>query len=109
MKQARCNVSDHYIYPLREGPKVSRSSRVETVSIDENIRVGAAFDKRKVRPMWFLWRNRYYKVRTVNFTWKSNQGAARIHHYSVHDGNSAYELCFNSITLEWTLSKISMG
>jgi len=81
---------------------------METVSVEECIRVGAAFDNGKVRPVWFLWRNRYYRVKAVNFTWRSNQGAARLHHYSVTDGNSAYELCFNSSTMEWTLSKVCM-
>ncbi len=79
---------------------------MENVAVDEDIRVGAAFDGRKVRPMWFLWRNRYYKVKSVTYTWCTSIGSARLHHYSVTDGNNLYELTFNANTLEWTLGKI---
>lgn len=79
---------------------------VETVSIDEGIRVGVAFDGRRVFPMWFWWRNRYYKIKAVTYTWRTNQGLARLHHYSVTDGDNLYELQFNTDTLEWTLSKV---
>ncbi|MDO8683304.1 MAG: hypothetical protein Q7N50_07485 [Armatimonadota bacterium] len=82
---------------------------METVAIDEIIRVGAAFDGRRVFPMWFRWRNRYYKVKTVNYTWRTNIGAANLYHYSVTDGGSMYELSFNSNTLEWTLAKVCSG
>lgn len=79
---------------------------METFTINENIRVGVAFDRRRVRPVWFLWRDRYHKVKAVNFTWRSSQGSTKLHHYSVSAGNRAYELSFNSITMEWTLCKI---
>jgi len=79
---------------------------METVTIDEEIRAGVAFDNRKVRPVWFRWRNRYYKVKAVSFTWTSNRGAAKLRHYAVTDGTNTYELCFNPLTLEWTLSRI---
>ena len=79
---------------------------MDTVAIDENIRVGVAFDKRRVRPMWFLWRSQYHKVRTVNFTWRGSKGAAGLYYYSVTDENSTYELSFNSLTLEWVLCKV---
>lgn len=79
---------------------------MESVAIDECIRVGAAFDNRRVHPTWFLWKNRYHKVKAINFTWHSNHGAEKLHHYSVSDGNSTYELHFNSQTMEWTLDKV---
>mgnify|MGYP005862775567 CR=1 FL=1 len=79
---------------------------VGTVFVDEDVRVGAAFDGRKVRPMWFKWRNRYYKIKTVSYSWCTNKGADRLHHYSVTDGMTLYELQFNANTLEWTLGKV---
>lgn len=81
----------------------------DAIVVDECIRVGAAFDNRKVVPMWFLWRNRYYKVKSVNHTWRTNQGAAGLCHYSVTDGTNTYELRFNTNTLEWTLGKVCAG
>ena len=79
---------------------------MEAVTIDEIIRVGVAFDNRKAHPVWFRWRNRYYKVKAVNFTWSSDLGAAKLRHYAVTDGDNMYELCFNSLTLEWTLGRV---
>ncbi|MEN6357061.1 MAG: hypothetical protein ABFD83_08270 [Armatimonadota bacterium] len=82
---------------------------VETAAVDEEIRVGAAFDKGKAKPVWFLWRSRYYKIGAINFAWSSNIGSAKLRHYSVTVGSNMYELCFNSLTLEWTLSKVCSG
>jgi len=79
---------------------------VETVSVEEGIRVGVAFDSRRVRPVWFRWKNRYYRVKATTYTWSTSHGAARLHHYSVTDGANTYELKFNTSTLEWTLSKV---
>ena len=79
---------------------------MEAVKIDESIRVGVAFDNRRAIPTWFLWRNRYYRVKSVNFNWCSSTGVAKLHYYAVTDGINTYELCFNSITLEWTLGKV---
>ena len=79
---------------------------MEAVDIDEIIRVGAAFDNRRLVPVWFFWRKRYYKVKAVNFNWSSNQGNAKLYHYAVTDGANMYELCFNSLTLEWTLGRV---
>ena len=79
---------------------------MEAAVINEQIRAGAAFDDRKLVPMWFRWRNRYYRVKTVNFMWSSSRGAAKLRHYSVTDGVNTYELCFNSQTLEWTLGRV---
>ncbi len=82
---------------------------METVSVDESIRVGAAFDNRRVMPMWFRWRNRHYRVKAVTYAWCSDQGIAKLHHYSVTDGVNLYELRFNTSTLEWTLGKVCAG
>ena len=79
---------------------------MEASTINEEVRVGVAFDSRKVQPVWFRWQNRYYKVKAVNFTWGSTQGAAKLHHYAVTDGVNTYELCFNARTLEWTLGRV---
>lgn len=79
---------------------------METTSIDEGIRVGAAFNNRRIMPVWFMWRGRYYRVRAVTYTWRTDQGIVRVHHYSVSDGDNLYELQFNTDTLEWTLGKV---
>jgi len=82
---------------------------LETVTVDENIRVGVAFDKRKVVPMWFMWRDRYYRVKSVAYAWDTSQGVSTLHHYSVTDGINMYELQFNATTLDWTLGQVCAG
>jgi len=82
---------------------------LETVTVDENIRVGVAFDKRKVVPMWFMWRDRYYRVKSVAYAWDTSQGVSTLHHYSVTDGVNMYELQFNATTLDWTLGQVCAG
>lgn len=79
---------------------------MEATRVDEGIRVCAAFNGHRVRPIWFRWRDRYYRIKEVNFTWNSNQGSAKLHHYAVTDGVNTYELCFNSHTMEWTLTRV---
>ena len=82
---------------------------METTSVDESIRVGVAFDGGRALPVWFWWRNRYYKVKDVTYTWCTNLGIDRLHHYSVTDGANLYELKFNTTTLDWTLGKVCSG
>lgn len=82
---------------------------METVTVDENIRVGVAFDKRKVVPMWFMWRDRYYRVKSVAYAWDTSQGVSTLHHYSVTDGINMYELQFNATTLDWSLGQVCAG
>ena len=78
----------------------------DTTKIDEAVRVGVAFDNRKVIPIWFRWRNRYYKVENVTYTWSSDQGSGKLRHYAVTNGANTYELCFNSRTMEWILGRV---
>ncbi|MEN6371695.1 MAG: hypothetical protein ABFD64_06730 [Armatimonadota bacterium] len=84
---------------------------MEAVTVDEEVRVGAAFDNRKICPVWFLWRSRYYRVRRVTYNWRSSLGIEKLYYFAVTvaSGSSVYELCFNSGSLEWTLSRISGG
>lgn len=85
---------------------VTGDDAMGAVAINEGIRVGVAFDKCNLKPLWFKWRDRYYKINTVNFTWSTTQGVAKLRHYAVTDGTNTYELCFNARTLEWTLGRV---
>jgi hypothetical protein len=73
--------------------------------IKEKIKAGVVFEGTAVRPKWFLWKNRRYDIKEVNFHWKSAEGSASILHFSVTDGSNSYELSFNQKTLEWMLEK----
>lgn len=105
----RCSMVSRCIFLAGERCKrieALEKQPLEAATIEEGIRVCVAFDNRKVLPLWFRWRGRYYKVESVSFTWNSNRGSARLHYYAVTDGVNTYELCFNSRTLEWTLGRV---
>jgi hypothetical protein len=73
-------------------------------SIDESIKVGAIFGNgRKIKPVWFLWNRRRYPIREVTYSWVSREGRATIYNFSVTDGSSLYEICYNAETLSWKL------
>jgi hypothetical protein len=59
--------------------------------------------------MWFMWRDRYYRVKSVAYAWDTSQGVSTLHHYSVTDGINMYELQFNATTLDWTLGQVCAG
>lgn len=82
---------------------------MESVIVDQPVRVGAAFDRQRVLPVWFMWNGRYYRVSMVSYSWESYCGSALLHHYSVSDGDNQYELQFDSRSLEWTLQRVCTG
>lgn len=73
--------------------------------IGENINVLASFTG-GIRPVKFKWSGRLITVREVTYAWKSREGQARVHHFSVTDGASLYELSFNAQSLVWKLENI---
>ena len=80
---------------------------MQAVKIEERIRVGVAFDCGNIKPMWFRWKDRYYKIKEIAHTWSSNNGEGKVRHFAVSDGINLFELCFNSRTMEWILGKVS--
>lgn len=74
--------------------------------IKEPIKVGAIFSSNRIKPVWFVWKKNRYDIERVTFSWRSREGSAPIHHFSVTDGANLYELCFNTKTSEWILNRI---
>lgn len=72
--------------------------------INEPITAGVVFDRRQVRPAWFLWRGRRYAVREVTQHWQTTEGRTLLLHLGVTDGATCFELVFNQHTLIWTLA-----
>jgi hypothetical protein len=81
--------------------------------VQERIKVGVVFDPGKqraaVRPKWFVWNNRKYRITEITYTWHNRQGEAALVHFSVSDGANLFEICMNQKTLEWDLVNISSG
>jgi hypothetical protein len=71
------------------------------VELDEPISVGAVFSNGEIRPVWFARGRRYIRIDEVALTWKTREGNACIHHFSVTDGKGLYEIRFNTATMLW--------
>lgn len=77
------------------------------MDVQETINVVAIFGlPYKLKPVRFKWSERIFEVKEVTYSWKTNEGCAEIYHFSVTDGNSLYELCFNASSLLWKLEKV---
>lgn len=76
-----------------------------TIDIKEIVTVVAVFDK-GMRPAKFKWNGRVYSVKEVTYEWKSMQGSAQVHHFSVTDCASLYELSYNPSTFVWILEGV---
>lgn len=76
---------------------------MEHVTIDEPVKVAAVFDGETVLPKWFVWQGRTRRITETTYTWRDNQGTARILHFAVTDGATVFELAFNQKTLAWRL------
>ncbi len=76
-----------------------------SAEIDEPIKVGAVFAHGEIRPVWFLRHGRQVRIRETTFAWKTREGRARVLHFSVTDGQGLYEICYDTESLVWRLTK----
>jgi hypothetical protein len=82
---------------------------MEIKELDQTIKVGAIFKGDKIVPKWFVWEERKYGIKDVNYTWSDRQGREKIHCFSVTDGVNNYELTFHSEKTVWKLTKVFGG
>ena len=79
--------------------------------IGEPIKVGAVFGAdciggKKIKPVWFAWKGRQYRIKEVTYTWTNKEGMACVHYFSVTDGQNLYEISYNTETMVWKLIAI---
>ena len=60
----------------------------------------------RIKPLSFTWSGRTIEIREVTYTWKTKEGQKYLHHFSVTDGNTLYELTFDSISLLWKIESL---
>jgi hypothetical protein len=75
-------------------------------TIDEPIRVLAAFAGGRCDPLRFRWGRRAYRVDRVNARWIDRQGDTYALHYSVQSGEETYYLHFAAGEVQWRLDKV---
>lgn len=78
------------------------------MQVDDMIKVVAVFgDGKKLRPVYFFWGKRKYKISQITYNWISQEGKAKIHHFSVVDANDdLFEICYNTESMVWKLTHI---
>lgn len=76
--------------------------------VNELIKVGAVFgdNKRKLKPVWFVWSGRKYNIREITYIWTERIGKAGILHFTVTDDANLFDISYNSDTLAWTLHSV---
>ncbi len=81
--------------------------------IDEPIKVGVVFGAnciggKKIKPVWFIWKEKQYHIKEVTYTWTNKEGSASVHYFSVTDGQNLYEIAYNTETMVWMLIAVEM-
>ena len=75
--------------------------------VEESITVLASFNMPyRVRPLSFTWSGRTIEIKEVTYTWKTKEGQKDLHHFSVTDGNTLYELKFDAVSLLWKIESL---
>jgi hypothetical protein len=75
--------------------------------IGDDITVLAVFGMPfRIKPLSFTWSGRTIEIREVTYSWKTKEGQKDLHHFSVTDGNTLYELTFDAVSLLWTIESL---
>ncbi len=77
------------------------------IEIGERVFVIAAFGRSiKLKPLRFTWSNRQINIKDVTYEWTTSEGSSKLLHFSVTDGNTLYELSFNTNSISWRLEGV---
>ena len=72
--------------------------------VKDKVKVGIVYGgKKKVTPVWFIWKGTKYPVKEITYYWQDTSGKEPLHYFSVSDGDNLFKLCFNGYTLVWYL------
>jgi hypothetical protein len=77
------------------------------IEVGERVFVIAAFGRSiKLKPLRFTWSNRQINIKDVTYEWTTSEGTSKLLHFSVTDGNTLYELSFNTNSILWRLEGV---
>lgn len=77
------------------------------IEVGERIFVIAAFGRSiRLKPLRFRWSDRQVDIKDVTYEWTTSEGTSRLLHFSVTDGNTLYELSFNTNSILWRLEGV---
>ncbi|MCE5195355.1 MAG: hypothetical protein LLF28_07925 [Nitrospiraceae bacterium] len=81
----------------------------ETMEIGETISVIASFGMSdKIRPLRFEWGGRQIDITDITYMWETKEGKDKLYHFSVTDGETLYELVFDSCSLVWKIEQVEV-
>jgi hypothetical protein len=75
-------------------------------SLNEKIEVLAVFKGGKVYPKKFIWNNKAYAVKKINYNWQERCGQEVISCFSISTDPDVYQISFNNTSLAWKMDKI---
>jgi hypothetical protein len=79
------------------------------MQIGEDITVLVSFGKPyRIKPLSFTWSGKTHEITEVTYAWKTKEGQKDLHHFSVTDGNTLFELTFDSVTLIWEIESVEV-
>ena len=77
------------------------------MDIGEPISVIASFGlPYRIRPVRFRWSGKLFEIRDITYSWQTREGQNRTYHFSVSDGQTLYELSFDTSSLVWKMEKV---
>jgi hypothetical protein len=77
------------------------------MDIGETISVIASFGlPYRIRPVRFRWAGKLFEVKDITYSWQTREGQNRMYHFSVSDGQTLYELSFDTASLLWKMEKV---
>jgi hypothetical protein len=74
--------------------------------LNEPIEALVQFNKNKVEPTYFRWRQKTYKVEKINLVHKERDGNDKIYYFSVSDNANYFRLAFFTRDLSWRIEEL---
>ena len=85
---------------------IPQDSHYDPSLLNERIQVLVFFSGSKIYPRMFIWNNKIYRVKTINYNWQEHQGKEIIIYFSVNTGSDLYQISFNNTSYSWKIDKI---
>lgn len=74
--------------------------------LNDPVEVNTTFSAGKIKPEYFIWHGRQYRVKEVTYRWQESKEFERVFCFSVHDGVNLYQLNLNNKFMTWRLVKV---
>ena len=74
--------------------------------VNEPIEILVQFNKNKVMPSFFKWRDKTYRVEKINLVHKERDGNDKIYYFSVSDNANYFRLAFFTRDLSWRIEEL---